>query len=145
MDESGSKGRGWLGVVSAEHVARGFEGGFMQVAHGKQAPLKRLKAGERVAYYSPGQTLGGPADVKSITAFGIVADDDIVQVDMGGGFTPFRRRVRWLSNHRVPIAALQAEPGFALSGPGWGAKLRFGLVSLDADSMDAIERMMVGA
>lgn len=42
----------WVAVASAEHVAIGREGGFMQVGHGKGAPLKRLHAGDRVACYS---------------------------------------------------------------------------------------------
>ena len=32
----------WIAVASAEHVRRGRGDGFMQVTHGKAAPLKRL-------------------------------------------------------------------------------------------------------
>ena len=35
----------WIGVVSLEHVQRGLRGGFAQMNHGKEAPLKRMKAG----------------------------------------------------------------------------------------------------
>jgi hypothetical protein len=43
----------WIGVVSHSHVLRGVTGGFAQMNHGKQAPLKRMKAGDGLIYYSP--------------------------------------------------------------------------------------------
>ena len=43
----------WIAVASAEHVRRGKREGFMQVSHGKAAPLKRIRPGDRVVYYSP--------------------------------------------------------------------------------------------
>ena len=43
----------WIAVASAEHVRRGREGGFMQVCHGKAAPLRRIQPGDGVVYYSP--------------------------------------------------------------------------------------------
>lgn len=45
--------RNWVAVASAEHVRIGRAAGFMQVCHGKAAPLRRIKPGDRVAYYSP--------------------------------------------------------------------------------------------
>ena len=41
----------WIGVASADHVARGRADGFMQVCHGKAAPLRRIKPGDGVVYY----------------------------------------------------------------------------------------------
>ena len=35
--------RYWIAVASADHVARGVAGGFMQVCHGKRAPLARIR------------------------------------------------------------------------------------------------------
>ena len=51
--------RAWIAVASAEHVRRGLAGGFMQVCHGKDGPLRRMRPGDRVAYYSPTETFGG--------------------------------------------------------------------------------------
>ncbi len=42
-----------VAVASAEHVWRGQAEGFMQVCHGKAAPLKCIQSGDWVAYYSP--------------------------------------------------------------------------------------------
>ena len=34
----------WIAVASAEHVRRGNQGGFMQVNHGKAAPLRTAQS-----------------------------------------------------------------------------------------------------
>lgn len=136
--------RDWLAVASAEHVARGFAGGFMQVCHGKSPPLRRLHAGDRIAYYAPGSVMGGPATLKSIVAYGVVADEELEQVEMAPGFRPWRRRVTWISDSQVPIERLRADPRFVLAGAGWGARLRFGLLAVDALSMDMIAAAMAG-
>ena len=44
--------KNWLVIAAAEHVALGLSGGFVQVCHGKHAPLRRLQPGDRVACYS---------------------------------------------------------------------------------------------
>ena len=75
-------------------------------------------------------------------AFGIVLDERIEQADMGGGFRPFRRAMRYLDARPASIRPLLDRPGFALSGPGWGARLRFGLLRVDPGSMDAIATAM---
>ena len=38
--------RFWIGVASRDHVNIGVKGGFIQLNHGKQAAVRRLKAGE---------------------------------------------------------------------------------------------------
>ena len=73
----------------------GVAGGFMQVCHGKQAPLKRLKRGDKVVYYSPGVVMGKADGLQSPTAVGEVATGEPYQVEMSAGFKPFRRDVRW--------------------------------------------------
>lgn len=133
----------WIAVACAEHARRGVNLGIMQVCHGKAAPLRRLAPGDRVATYSPAETFGGRDRLQSFTAMGVVADDTVYQADMGGGFVPWRRAVRYASQARAaPIAPLLLLPGFALAGPGWGARLRFGLLRIDAASMDAIAAAM---
>jgi hypothetical protein len=114
----------------------------MQACHGKAAPLRRLRADDRVAYYSPTERFRGGDRLQCFTAYGRVDEAEIQQVDMGAGFRPFRRRVTWLASRLTPVQPLREDPGFALSGAGWGARLRFGLVEIDAASMDAIAAAM---
>ena len=64
----------WLAVASAAHVRRGRRDGFMQVSHGKAAPLKHIKPGDGVVYYSPTVTRGGGDTLQAFTAIGTVAD-----------------------------------------------------------------------
>ena len=51
--------RCWVAVASAEHVRHGREHGFMQVCHGKAAPLRRIHPGDRIVYDSPTVTFRG--------------------------------------------------------------------------------------
>jgi hypothetical protein len=135
-------GGAWIAVACRAHVRRGMELGIMQVCHGKAGPLRRIKAGDRVAYYSPTETVASGEKVQSFTALGQALDDQVYQVDMGGGFRPFRRRVRYLETQPIPVRLLLDRPGFALAGRSWGAKLRYGLLAIDAASMDMLAEEM---
>jgi hypothetical protein len=135
-------GAAWIAVASAEHVRRGVAASFIQVCHGKQGPLRRMRPGDLVATYSPTEQFRGPGALRSFTAIGRIGSEDIQQVDMGGGFRPFRRQVLWFAASPAPVRALQARPGFALSGAGWGARLRFGLLKIDMESMADIAQAM---
>ena len=72
----------WIAVASAEHVRIGRARGFMQVCHGKAAPLRRLSPGDGVAYYSPTETFGGKDRLQAFTAIGVVAPGAPYQADM---------------------------------------------------------------
>lgn len=132
----------WIAVASGEHVAIGQRGGFMQVGHGKGAPLKRLHAGDRVVYYSPVRVLGGKDACQAFTAAGTVRDDRIYQGDMGGGFQPFRRDVDWLDAHEAPIRPLLDGLSFIAGKTNWGHAFRFGLLKIAAHDMNAILHAM---
>ena len=85
----------WIAVASAERVRRGRGEGFMQINHGKAAPLKRVKPDDRVVFYSPALTLGGQDKLQSFTAIGTVKTGGTLSIRMGGGFKPYRRDVAW--------------------------------------------------
>lgn len=141
----------WLAVASAEHVRRGRAGGFMQVCHGKAAPLHRIKAGDGVIYYSPSMVMGGKDGLRSFTAIGWVRKGDPYRFDMGGGFRPFRRDIDWAASHETPIAMLLGRLDFT-AGRNWGYQLRLGLCPLSehdfrliAEAMDAEIRLRATA
>ena len=140
--ESDRTSGNWIAVACAKHVRRGVKLGIMQVGHGKEAPLRRIAPGDRVAYYSPSETLGGKDKLQCFTAIGVVLPGEIYQADMGGGFRPFRRDVRYFKATPAPIRPLLERPGFALGGKDWGARLRYGLIRIDSSSMDAIAAAM---
>ena len=120
--------RAWLGVVSRAHVMRGMAGGFAQVCHGKLQPLRRMEQGDMFVYYSPATEMHG-APLKAFTAIGEIEDGDVFQHDMGGGFVPFRRRVRYAAAQEAPLETLRSELDLC-AAPNWGMALRRGLLPL---------------
>ena len=129
--------KNWIAVASAEHARQGCEEpahGFMQVCHGKCAPLKRVQPGDRVAYYAPAVTMGGKDRLQSFVSIGIVQPGVPYAFDMGGGFLPFRRDVIYVPAKEAPIAPLLDSFEFVESRTRWGYKFRFGLFMVtDAD------------
>ena len=129
--------RNWIAVASAEHARRGCavpQQGYMQVCNGKCAPLKRMQAGDRVAYYAPAVTMGGKDKLQSFVSIGLVQAGEPYAFDMGGGFVPFRRDVTYVPAQEAPIAPLLDHFVFVDDRARWGSKFRFGLFQVcDAD------------
>ncbi len=134
--------RYWIAVASANHVARGRAGGFMQVNHGKLAPLKRIKAGDIVAYYSPTAELGSKEPLRAFTALGAVKEGEPYQGEMGGGFTPFRRDVKWGQSESAAIVPLLDRLSFTKGRKSWGYAFRFGLFEAEEADMKTIAAAM---
>jgi hypothetical protein len=135
----------WIAVASAEHVRRGRGEGFMQVGHGKAAPLKRIKAGDRIVYYSPTVTLGRKDKLQAFTAIGTVKDGEPYLFDMGKGFKPYRRDVTWAKAKEAPIRPLLDALEFTAGKPNWGYQLRFGLFPISAADFRLIAKAMGAA
>ena len=127
--------KNWVAVASADHVRIGRSGGFMQVNHGKAAPLRRVQPGDRIVYYSPSTALRGGDKLQAFTAIGIVRDGEPYQGDMGGGFTPYRRDVDWRDARETPIGGLLDRLEFTKGKKNWGYQLRFGLFEISEGDM----------
>ncbi len=132
----------WVAVASAEHVRLGRSQGFMQVCHGKAAPLRRVRPGDRVVYYSPSTAFGGKDRLQAFTALGVVRPGEPYEHDMGGGFVPFRRDVDWFDAAQAPIKPLLDRLSFSAGMRNWGYPLRFGLLAISAVDMDLIAAAM---
>ncbi len=133
-------------MASAQHArlgcAAGDGPGYMQVCHGKAAPLKRVRAGDRVAYYAPALTMGGKDRLQSFVSIGIVQPGEPYAFDMGGGFVPFRRNVAYVSAREAPILPLVPQFAFVESQQHWGYKFRFGLFEIGDHDMRLIAQAM---
>jgi hypothetical protein len=124
----------WIAVASANHVAIGRRDGFMQVNHGKAAPLRRIAPGDIVAYYSPTETYGTKTPLKAFTAIGRVREGDVYIGQMPGDLTPWRRDVEWWDATPAPIAPLLNRLELTVGKLNWGYPFRFGLLPVsDAD------------
>lgn len=132
----------WIAVASAEHVRRGIEGGFMQVCHGKEAPLRRLKPGSHVTYYSPTEEFRGKNKLQAFTAIGMVKEGEPYAFDMGGGFYPYRRDVGWFSAREASIQPLLMRLDFSAGVRNWGYQFRFGIFSISDHDMHIIAQAM---
>jgi EVE domain len=133
----------WLGVVSQAHVRRGVGGGFAQVCHGKAPPLGRMKRGDWLVYYSPSVEMGGPP-LRAFTALGQLEDDQVFSFDMGGGFVPFRRRVRYLHTDEVRLDDVKQKLELC-AAPHWSMALRRGLLPLSQQDLLTLAEAMTGA
>lgn len=145
MNEPERPPRHWIAVASAEHALRGRDHqplGFMQVCHGKCAPLQRLRAGDSVACYAPAQTMGGKDRLQSFVSIGVALPGEPYAFDMGGGFVPFRRDVRYVAAQAAPIAPLLDALDFVEDRQRWGAKFRFGLFAVSRGDMQRIAQAM---
>ncbi len=135
----------WIGVASQEHVARGVELGFCQFCHGKAAAAKRPAKGDFVIYYSSKRTMNGAEPYQKFTAIGIVQDDVPYQVEMEGGFKPFRRNVHYLPAQHLDIKPLIHELPFIKNKKSWGYVFRFGFLEIDRKSFEIIATGMLGS
>lgn len=130
--------KNWIAIASAEHVRLGRQAGFMQVCHGKAAPLRRVQPGDRIIYYSPTATFRGKEKLQAFTAIGIAKDREPYQVDMGENFCPFRHDVKWLKARDAPIAPLLDKLDFSAGKRNWGYQFRFGLFEIGEHDLQIV-------
>ena len=138
------KRKNWIAVASAEHARFGRDAarGFMQIGHGKLAPLKRIKPDDRVAYYSPTAVYGVNDKLQSFVSMGIVQPGEPYDFDMGNSFIPFRRDVIYLPAQETPITPLLDNFDFIENRQRWGYKFRFGLFDVSDNDMRLIALAM---
>jgi len=136
--------KNWIAVASAEHARRGCAeplNGFIQVCHGKCAPLQRVSPGDLVAYYAPTQRMGGGDRLQKFVSLGVVQPGEPYSFDMGGGFVPFRRDVAYVPAREACILPLIEQFEFVENRQRWGYKFRFGLFEVSDHDM----RLIAGA
>jgi hypothetical protein len=134
--------RYWLAVAAADHARRGQAIGIMQVCHGKGGPLRRVHAGDAVVYYSPTGSFGGKDRLQAFTAIGVAENDRTYQVDMGKGFRPFRRDVKYVEATEASILPLLDRLELTRGKRNWGYRFRFGLVEITKFDFDVIAAAM---
>jgi hypothetical protein len=132
----------WVAVVSKNHLMRGIEGGFIQVNHGKEQPLKKLSARDVVVFYSPKQTFEGNEKLQAFTAISEVADDKVYQHKMSDDFVPYRRNVKFHAGKEAPIQPLIHTLQFIKNKQAWGYAFRFGFFEINKYDYEIIASAM---
>jgi EVE domain len=134
--------RYWIGVVSHEHVLRGVEGGFAQVCHGKAAPLKRMKQGDWLIYYSPREGMMEGAPIQAFTAIGQLRDNETYAYQMTETFCPYRRKVDYRASRNAEIRPMLDQLTFIKDKQRWGAAFRFGHLEIPVPDFEIIATAM---
>ena len=130
--------RYWIIVASKDHVRNGIKEGIAQACHGKDAPLKRMKPGDWVIYYSSKTEFGKPEKCQCMTAIGQVIDDKVYLFDMGNGFTPYRRNIKFYECQETSILPLIPELIFIQNKQKWGGVFRFGMLEIPKQNFSLI-------
>lgn len=122
-----------MGVASHDHVLKGVNGGFAQLCHGKETPLKKMNIGDWLIYYSAKQSFKENKPYQKFTAIGKVIDENIYRFDMENGFLPFRRNLKFIDCEEAPIRPLIPNLSF-IKNKKWGYPSRYGHLEInDAD------------
>lgn len=132
----------WVGVISRAHVQLGVEGGFIQLNHGKKAPLQRLHAGDGIVVYSPRSAYPDGDVLQRFTAIGTVLTGEIYQVEMTPDFKPYRVDVHFMKCHDSPIEPLIPGLSFIRDKTRWGAAFRFGYLEIPFEDFKIIAEAM---
>ena len=127
----------WIAVISREHARMASSSGFLQVCHGKAAPLRRTKAGDEVYIYCPREGMKTGAVLKRIEFRCTFDDDRVYQVEQAPGFTPFRKDVTFDTSYKG--IAIHDVAGLELTAnPHWGMLARRGFFEISAHDADLL-------
>lgn len=132
----------WLVVVSKDHLETGKRLGVVQANHGKAAPMKRMKPGDLIVFYSPKLHFQGKKPCKKFTAIARVKVGEVYRGDMGGGFKPYRRDVEFLPYEETDIQPLIPQLTFIRNRQSWGFVFRFGFFEIPKDDFETISNSM---
>ncbi len=134
--------RYWIGVVSHNHVKLGVAGGFAQLCHGKAAPLRRMKQGDWLIYYSPKTEMNQGDPLQSFTAIGQVRGDAPYLFEMSADFIPYRLDVDYLPAKIVAIQPMLSQLSFITDLQHWGYPFRFGHLEITESDFLLIKNAM---
>lgn len=132
----------WIGTVSKEHVERGKAGGFAQVCHGKEGPLKRMRPHDVFVYYSPNIRMGEKSPYQCFTAFGTIQSIAPYPFKMSEDFIPFRHDVAYCKTQDAPIRPLLPQLSFIKDKTKWGGAFRFGILKVPRSDIIIIANAM---
>ncbi|CDG22242.1 conserved protein of unknown function [Xenorhabdus poinarii G6] len=131
----------WIAVISRAHARIAADSGFLQVCHGKAAPLRKTRAGDEVFIYCPRSEIGSGEILKTVEYQCVFNDDDIYQVEQFPGFKPFRKNVTF--NRNFQSVALKDVIGLEFNtDPHWGMLARRGFFEISTHDAELLRIAM---
>lgn len=134
--------RFWVVVTSRDHVLDGEKAGIVQVNHGKNVPLKRMAAGDKVLYYASKMVIGQKDLCQRFVALATLPDDEIFQHEMTSTFKPYRRKALYEKINEAEIRPLIDGLEFIKVKEKWGYIFRTGFFEINKHDFDFITSQM---
>ncbi len=134
----------WIITASKEHVKNGVKGGFAQACHGKATPLKKMKSGDYVIYYSSKEFFDKKDKCQEFTAIGKVKNDEVYPYQMTEDFCPHRKDIDFYDSRDVSILPLIDDLEFIQNKQKWGYPFRWGTLQINQHDFDLISKLMLG-
>jgi len=129
----------WVVVTSRDHALQGFKEGIVQVNHGKESPLRRMHAGDRVLFYAGKKVYGEKELSQCFVALAVLTDEAIFQHEVSAEFKPFRRKAEYQTVDETPIRPLINELEFIGNKEKWGFIFRTGIFEITKHDFDLIQ------
>jgi len=99
-----------------------------------------MSAGDWLVYYSPRADFPDGEPLRAFTAIGRIVGERVYTFDMGGGFVPYRRDVRYVKGTReVPVGDLELS---FTGNPNWGMLARRGHFEIEMADLERIAAAM---
>ena len=134
----------WINTLPKDHVMIGKKEGIVQADQGKPDPLKRLKAGDKILFYSPKTAAVNGSPLKAFTAAAKIIDEKIDRIQLSADFKPFRLAAEFEDCSEVPIEPLIARLQFIHNKKSWGYLFQFGLFEIGENDFFLIYSKMKG-
>ncbi|WP_203362881.1 EVE domain-containing protein [Bacillus sp. REN10] len=132
----------WIGVVSEEHVHIGVNGEFAQLCHGKAAPLRRMKKGDWIIYYSPKTSYPNGKTLKYFTAIGQIKSGEVYPYEMSPEFIPFRVDVDYIECNAMSFDQIKSKLNFYQTTSNVGLLFRRGHFEVSKEDFLTIAKEM---
>jgi len=132
----------WVVATSRNHALDGATAGVVQVNHGKNGPLKRMSAGDKILFYAGKEVYGQKELCQRFVALAILADDTIFQYEVSANFKPYRRKAEYKKVKEAEIRPLIDSLEFIKNKEKWGYIFRTGCFEINKHDFNLIESQM---
>ncbi|VEJ44873.1 Uncharacterised protein [Bartonella vinsonii] len=131
----------WIAVISQDHARLAAKLGFLQICHGKAAPLQKTSKGDEVFIYCPRSEMGTGKILQTIEFQCVFKDNHIYQVEQVPDFKPFRKDAVF-NKQAKPVVLKEVQSLEFLSNPHWGMLARRGFFEITTHDATQIRKAM---